>query len=292
MLKKIIKLVLFVSLSTVNVSFAAEVDKVMAVVDGNIITSLEVEKMKNFMVALGAIDSQSYDAPDVNKQILDFQIDRELQLEVAKKFNIEANTNPETLHNNFLQSRGYSPEEFTALLADNHITEKYFIARLQENQKIEQVQKSFIGNNVKITDKMAYEFLEKYHNDNTEYLIKDISFAKGSPKHTASEYKDIISKAISSGEMPADVSISDLGYKILAQLPDIYQSIAPELKKGTPSDIIAAPNGMHILWLVDKKEPESIQLEQAKLSLYREGIAKEIASWLDKLKQAAYIKVY
>ena len=89
-----------------------------------------------------------------------------------------------------------------------------------------------------------------------------------------------------------DVSFSDLGYKSLSQLPDIYQNIVPGLKKGKPSAIIIAPNGLHSLLLVDKREPESIQFEQAKMSLYRESMAKEITLWLDKLKQSAYIKLY
>lgn len=65
-----------------------------------------------------------------------------------------------------------------------------------------------------------------------------------------------------------------------------------DLKEGSPSKLVTAPNGMHSLLLVEKKEPESIQVEQAKMILYREGMAKEMESWLGKLKQTAYVKIY
>ena len=289
MLKKIIKAALLVSLSMANVSFAAEVDKVVAVVDGDIVTSLEVQKMKDFMVVMGAVNKEAYNQPEVNGQILSFQIDRMLQLGLAKKFNIAAGVSVADLKNNFLQSRGYTDQDLTTMLANNNITEKYFLARLLENRQIEQVQSSFVGSKVKITDKMADEFLEKYYNENTQYLIKDFYFAKDAP---ALEYKDIIAQAIASDVMPKDISVSDLGYKTLEQLPDIYRSVAPVLEKDKPSQIIAAPNGMHSLLLVDKKEPESIQFEQAKLILYREGMVKEIDAWMEQVKQAAYVKVY
>ena len=292
MLKKIIKVALLVSLSMANVSFAAEVDKVVAVVDGDIVTSLEVQKMKDFMVVMGAVNKEAYNQPEVNGQILNFQIDRMLQLGLAKKFNIAAGVSIADLKNNFLQSRGYTEQDLITMLANNNITEKYFLARLLENRQIEQVQSSFVGNKVKITDKMADEFLEKYYNEHTQYLIKDFYFAKDAPKHTALEYKDIIAQAIASDVMPKDISVSDLGYNTLDQLPDIYRSVAPSLEKDKPSQIIAAPNGMHSLLLVDKKEPESIQFEQAKLILYREGMAKEVTAWMEQVKQAAYVKVY
>jgi peptidyl-prolyl cis-trans isomerase SurA len=299
MLKKIIKLmyvIIFVSLSSANVSFAVEVDKVVAVVDSEIITNLEVEKMKSFMIAVGAIDIESSKMQDANKHILNFQIERMLQLQLAEKFNIEVTTSAEKLKQDFLQNRQYSPQDLATLLTNNNITESYFFSKLKENLQVEKVQQNIIGNNVKITDEMAYKFLEKYHYENTQYLIKDLFFDKNAPKHTAAEYNVIIEEAVTSyydnSKMPKDISINDLGYKSLAQLPSIYQDITLELKKGKPSHIIIAPNGLHSLLLVDKKEPESIQFEQAKVSLYREGLAKELTLWLDKLKQAAYIKLY
>lgn len=299
MLKKIIKLIhviVFMSLSLANVCFATGIDKVAAVVDDQIITNLEIEKMKSFMLTVGAINSESAKDQDANKHILNFQIERMLQLQLAKKFNIAINIDAETLQQEFLHNRKYSHADLVTLLADNNITESYFLAMLKENLQIEKTQQSLIGSNVKITDKMVDEFLEKYHNENTQYLIKDLFFAKTAPKHTAAEYKNIIATAVASyyenGSISKDVSFSDLGYKSLSQLPDIYQNIVPGLKKGKPSAIIIAPNGLHSLLLVDKREPESIQFEQAKMSLYRESMAKEITLWLDKLKQSAYIKLY
>lgn len=285
-LKKIIKLVVVAGLSLTTVGFAAEVDKVAAVVDGDIVTKLEVEKMKDFMVVMGAV-AKDDNHPETYNQLLSFQVDRMLQLELAKKFKIGTDVSVEKLKNAFLQTRGYTPEELTARLADNNVTEDYFLARLVENRKIEQVQQSFLGSNVKVTDEMAYAFLEKYHNEHTQYLIKDIYIENGN-----ADADKIVAAVAKNEPAPEGAQVVDLGYKTIAELPDIYQSVVMDLKEGSPSKLVTAPNGMHSLLLVEKKEPESIQVEQAKMILYREGMAKEMESWLGKLKQTAYVKIY
>ena len=66
------------------------------------------------------------------------------------------------------------------------------------------------------------------------------------------------------------------------------------MKKGQVSNIIQAPNGFHVLKLLEIREDETAKLtqEQVKGMVYKKKIEEKIEPWIKELRSNAYIKIY
>ena len=91
---------------------------------------------------------------------------------------------------------------------------------------------------------------------------------------------------------------SDLGWRDVASLPDQFKAIIPQLKPRDAAGPIIAPNGLHIIVLINIRQAvnqqaakQQISRDEAREMVYRNKVEDALKPWLQQLRATAYIKI-
>jgi parvulin-like peptidyl-prolyl isomerase len=91
-----------------------------------------------------------------------------------------------------------------------------------------------------------------------------------------------------------ETKVDDLGTRPLSELPSIFQSSVQLLKPGQFSPVIQAPNGYHILQLVNASGPQKIPTQPgmtAQQLAFEHKYNEALQQWLQKLRSQSYVKI-
>lgn len=85
---------------------------------------------------------------------------------------------------------------------------------------------------------------------------------------------------------------NDLGWRSLGEFPSLFQSKVAEMNINSVSMPIPAPNGIHILKLIEAKgeNPKPSQRDLKNLA-FQYKISLAVKDWIKKLRQEAYVQV-
>jgi peptidyl-prolyl cis-trans isomerase SurA len=142
-----------------------------------------------------------------------------------------------------------------------------------------------------------------------EYHFKSILISlpdspSASDVQKAQQQADQLLKRIRSGEdfdkvatdSSNDQSIQaiDLDWRKLADMPAVFADAAKDMKVGEVKGPLRAPNGFHILKLAEVRQAGQkmkLDKEQAKALIYQQKYEEKVQIWLQKLRDASYIKI-
>jgi len=291
----------------VTASYAATetLDKVVAVVNSEVITQKEVQEKVALIKSQAPQEVVLPDDAALQKQVLDQLIDRELQLEVAQKAKVEVTA--EELNNAIADLAAHnhlSLEQFKQSLAQHGLTFAAFRQQIHDEVLINKVERRAVNFNVNVTDEEIAAFLKTGGEvAPQEYHVLDILVPIGE-KPSASELQKARTLAATVAQelrtkpqyqevvAAHNLQVQDLEWRNLSSLPGVFAPTVSKMQKGEISSPIQAPNGFHVLKVlaVRTKAQAPLTTEKAREILYHKKLDAALQDWLQKLREQSYIK--
>ena len=289
----------------------------VATVNGVEIDRGTVEQEKNtLMKQLGRQVSPQQMAgmmPRLWRQALENRINQVILLQEAEKLGIKGDKEAVEERIGELQNRFSSPADFWSQLAQAGVTEEELRKGMEEGIIIETLIDRELGEGAEISDE---EISDYYENNPQRFespervrashiLIKtdpsDSAEAKEEKraqlaglKEEISEGGDFAALAKEHSGCPSSARGGDLGFFERGRMVKPFEEAAFGMKVGEVSDIVETQFGYHLITLTERREAETVSLEDAKerisTFLYNQKKEQAVGDYLVKLRDSASIE--
>lgn len=249
-------------------------DKIIAVVDDNIITQIELDD--RIKLIRQQIQQQGGQVPSnkvLQKQILERLIVEKLQLERARKTGIRVNDEMvNRVIANIARENRLSIEQFRNVLEKDGFQFADFRENIRREVTISRLRKMRVENKVNISEQEIENHLKQHlekNSANKEYRLSHILIAtpeaatpaqieatKAKAQKVMNELKlgaDFAKTAIAESNDEKALKGGDLGWRKTAQLPTVLASAVQSMEKNDIQGPIRSASGFHIIKLKDKR---------------------------------------
>lgn len=289
-------------------------NKIIAIVNGDVITQSEVEKR---MAMINHISGTTLQDSALRKQALDSLIDSLLQMQLAKRMNMQINeAEVDNAITNIAKHNQITIDQLKQSLQEREgLSFKAYKEQIREQMLISRLQQYFLGRDITINAQdvaKAMRNLPKINGAAASYHVADILFEI--PDNASSEQtKTVENMAVQMAtKLKLGVSLdkliqehnasgqhitnNDLGWRKLDEFPSLF---APKIAKMSIGQIIGplkAPNGLHLIKLLDTQNIQSqnatLTKTQAQDFVFHQKLQEKLKPWLKELRDTAYIKIY
>jgi len=296
-------------------SHAVVVDKIVVVVNNEIITQREVD------VILGPMYGQYRNMykgeelirrlEDVREKILKQLVEDRLILSEAKKQNIVVEEKDVDERIDEITKQVGSERELENMLNGQNLTLNELRARYKEKILIRKLIDRKVGIGIIITPLEVKNYYNEHEEDFLQpeevslksILIKPKKEARG--EVSALQLTRDIMKRIKEGcdfdglaeeysDLPGASEGGAMAYVKKGDLMPQIEEIVFNLKEGQTSGIVKSPLGYHIFKVDGKKVRRTKELPEVRQNieefLYREKASQRLKSWIDSLAKSAYIE--
>jgi peptidyl-prolyl cis-trans isomerase SurA len=297
----------------------AVVDRVVAVVNQEIITLSEVEKLispfKEEIVAGDRLEKRER-VQEICRKILDRLIEEKLIDQEVKKAGIKVSIKEVEATVEEVKRRNAATQEDLerALIADGLTLEAYK-KQIEKSLLRQKLISWAVKSETKVGEKEFKEFYQKNmdrYRTNETYRPSQILFLipKGASPEEIREIRKKCQKVLDKirggedfGEMvllySEDASSSkergDLGYFKKGELLPVFEREALRLKVGEVSDIVRTELGFHIIKILDRKGTEPLPYEEVKervkVEYNNQEMEKALKQYLSTLKEKSIIEI-
>lgn len=253
-------------------------DRVIAVVNDQVITALELDKEMGLIKQ--QLRQQNNRLPDdavLKKQLLERLILRDIQLQMAKRGSIRVDdeTLNKTLENIAAQNR-LSLAEFRETLAREGLEYEAFRENMRDEIIISRLQQREVNNRIVITQQEIDTFISNQalrNGLNKEYHLGHILIALPEAANAAqiaaarTKAEKIVADLRAGAEFyQTAASVSDgqqaleggdLGWRGAAALPTLFSDWVIANKENSISDALRSPSGFHIIKLLGQRTSEN-----------------------------------
>jgi peptidyl-prolyl cis-trans isomerase SurA len=328
-LRTITLFVLFTSLAVTNVEAAELVDRVVAVVNDDVITMSEVnEEGKGFFqkITEQAPTSQLEEAlRHAREEVLNNLIDKKLMDQVATKQNVSVSHEElQAAAEQMLINNKITRETLDSQLAQMGMPYKAYLSTLRNQILQSKLVNYEIRSKIIITDNMILDYYDTHYTKHVSqggYYLMQMGFVWDSNSTTNSsaptKYADKV-KALKRAERVRALVLNGEDFRTLAQkfsdlpsAPDggdlgvfeedemasYMRDAVLTLTPGEVSEVIETPSGYQFFKLLSSQDGqivvqasfESVKKE-IRNKLYDQELTGEFDNWVKKLKEDAYIK--
>ena len=270
--------ILFALLLSLQSHAAQTLDRIIAIVNDDVITSQElqqrIEDFKRQMTMKGApVPSDDI----MHKQVLERMVLDSIQLQLAKAQGIRID---DLTLNRMLESiasnNKTSLDQLRRSLQAQGISFSTFREQTRDDMVIRQLQQRMILSRVSVSEQEIDQFLEqqgqlgaddKYHI--AHILIATPEAAAPDDIQAAFDRAEKVRAHLQDGEPFRNVALQfsegrqaldggDLGWRSAAELPALFLQAVQQMNKGDISPALRSAGGFHIIKLVDKKTQQHI----------------------------------
>lgn len=316
---------IFCTILVPTTSFSELIDKVVAVVNDDIITLSEVEEEAEGLYRVIAQkksgDSLFQILAEARQTTLDALIDRKLIAQKAKLFNVSVSEKEiETGYERVRSRSGLSKTEFRKKMAESGMTEKSYRASIS-GQILQSKLVSFdVRSKVVITEAMILDYYDEQYTHRVEegnYYLLQIGFTwdRDSDSEKLAEKKALTLKraervhslaingqdfktlAKKFSNLPSAADGGDIGAFTLDEMASSMRSAVGSLDPGGISQIIKTDAGYQFFKLLSGDTDTIVvtsSLEGArdeiKQKLYEQKLKEAYSEWVKGLKEEAYIQ--
>ena len=283
-IKHLIFTLLAMTVSAVLHAAPQMIDRVVAVVDDDIIMESELEQR---IKTVGVQNNQNElpEAGTLREQVLERMITESVQLQMADRAGIRISESQlDDAMGRIAAQNGMSLAEFQQAMANEGVSFAYAREQIRNEMRISRVQQYQVGERIQITDQDIDYFLASDIGriaSAAEYKLRHILISVRSGA-APQEYKEAEAKAdklvaeLRNGADFAKTAMAesqgrtalkggDMGWRKDAQLPSIFADIAPKMSVGDVSEPIRTASGFHIIKLEDKRGGNSQLIQQAEV---------------------------
>lgn len=260
------------STSTTNV--ATPVNSIVAIVNNEVITSLQLNIATDQAIAQASAQKMALpDRISIERQVLQGMIMQKIALQLAKLNNITVSSDElnAALATIAQQHKTTVPQMFQTL-STSGVDIDTFKANIQNQLIIQKLEQAAVGSSIIITPNEVNNYLTneaRLKNVNTEYHVQHILIAlpenptENDYEQTKAHAEDVLAKikqgmpftqaAMTYSDSDDALNGGDLGYKTIAQLPSSFLNSLTQLQNGQVSDLIPTDTGFNIIKLIDTK---------------------------------------
>ncbi len=292
-----------------TISASAEVvDKIVAIVNSDIITLVELNRETapyRAKIAAGTYpeDQKVKMTQEINIKILNNLIDQSLVHQEAKKYRIKVSKNAvDKAVENIMQSRSMSQEDLEKALKKDGKT----LTEYRKNIKNQILRSKLIHHAVKSKAVVLESDIKHYYENNQEkysgskkYYLRNIVLNQEDKIQEVSrqlnETEDFKSLAKKYSIAPNAEDGGDLGLFDIQSFPDNIKKELEKLKKGEFSHVIKTARGFQLFYIEDIVFEGRRTYDQARDEihdlLYNKKAEKKFTTWLETLEKSAHIKI-
>ena len=303
------------SLLAMHYAHPAVVDKIVGVVNGEVITQSEVmqslfplydEYKKEYTGK--KLEEKMMEAEDM---VLNQLIEDKLVLSEAKKEGIKADDSEvEARIQGIIKSRFESDEKFREILAIQNIPFSNMKDALKNDIIKSKIVRQKVGGRIVITpsevrqyyDEHINEFVEPERAEVLNILVRKKDQKDEKAKELIKKIKALLDRgedfeavAREYSEGPNAKGGGGLGLIRRGEMMKEVDETIFALEPGSISDIVETPIGYHIFKVIAKLPATSKDFDSAKSditeTIYRKKIDKNLAKWIKELKENAYISI-
>jgi peptidyl-prolyl cis-trans isomerase SurA len=316
---------IFCSILIPSASFAELVDKVVAVVNDDIITLSEVEQeaegLYRVIAQKNSGESLLQILAEARQKTIDSLIDRKLIAQRAKQFNVSVNE--KEIEDGFEKVRarsGLSKTEFTEKLKESGMTEKSYRSNIGAQILQGKLVSFDVRSKVIITEAAILDYYDENYTHRVEagtYYLLQIGFTwekdTDSEKLTKNKEKtrnraervynlalngqDFKMLAKKFSNLPSAADGGDIGTFTLDEMASGMRSAVGALAPGGISEIVETNAGYQFFKLLSGDESKIVitssfedAREEIKQKLYDQELQEAYSEWIQKLKEKAYIQ--
>ena len=314
---------LFFCLQISTIATGKMVDKVVAVVNDDIITLSELEdETTSIYKTLAKKDSSEnlLEAMDKAREIaLDKIIDRTLMEQKANQFNLsvteeEIDTAVERMKSNM----SLNSTHFRQKLEQSGMSEEQYRGKLRDNILQSKILSVDVRSKIAITDEMVLDYYDRHYtsrvNEGDYYLLQigfsweDNELEEKTGKtgtlnlaeriyNLAKNGQDFKTLAKKFSDLPSASDGGDIGVFTLDEMAPAMRSAVKDLKPGEISSIVALPSGYQFFKLLSGEDKAIVvtssyeaSKDEIRDTLYEIKMKEAYQVWVKKLKQSAYIQ--
>lgn len=277
---------LLFSASFAAAAAAQSIDRIIAVVNDNVILQSELEQAIH--VAESEMKDRGITPPPVDavrSQVLERLILMRLQTERAKEAGIKVDDRElNDVINNIAAQNKMSVSQFAASVKAEGLDFTSLREQVREQVLANRVRQKEVDARIVVTDQDIDQYLAANGNeDQTEYHLAHILVAipdAATPEVREKAHAkadgvlkqlrtggDFAQLAIANSDSPQALQGGDLGWRKNGTLPTVFANVVPKLAVGDISNVIEASNGYNIIKLVEKRdagERQTVQETQAR----------------------------
>jgi peptidyl-prolyl cis-trans isomerase SurA len=306
----IIALVASLMLATLAGTAMAElVDRIVAVVNNDIITLSELETMTKAIEAQAGIKPTSRDIKDMQRKMLENLIDRKLALAEAKRRGIKVSPKEVDEAIEQFKKNNNIPDDATLVkeLSNAGLSFKEFKQQMANQMVQQRLVAMVVGSKVMVSNaEVRRLYDEKFKQSGTSqvHLVTlSLPFPPGATEAQKEEVKQkaatILSEVKSGESLQAaagkfSLRLTDAGY---VSQNDLDPRLAEYLGRLKPKEVapVETPNGYQLIQLLNRRAGEARPFEevapQIRNMLQQQEMNKYFHDWVKTLRQKAHIKI-
>lgn len=280
----------------------AKLDKIVAIVNSDVITQSELDKK---ITIFKQQDSSGIKDSALRTLVLNKLIDELLQLQVARRNGIKISDKEidhaianviknnritlEQLKKDLQEHVGLSMKQYREQISNQLLLSQVRAPLLREVSVSEGEISSCLRNPPKMTNALT-----KYHVMDVLIETPGASTHSQTVADVAAELRrgvaaeKIVHKYETSGKQ---VSSSDLGWRKIDELPSLFAEKILVMKVGQVSDPLHAPNGVHIIKLLEMANGQKLTQEQARELIYSKKADAQLKPWIKELRESSYVQI-
>lgn len=279
------------------------IDKVVAIVNSSIITQNQLNETTQALTQQLQATGQPIPSEAVlRKKALDQAIGELLQLQVAQRAKITVSDADVTRAiTQIAEQNNITADQLKEALEKQGISYKQYRTQIHDQMVMHQVQQQALGSKIQASEREIQAYLKKSppSNDQTQYHLDDLLIPLTNVDDVSSATKqanELLQKARSGKNLnelaQGNIQYTDLQWRTLKDLPPIFADVIPNLKAGEVAGPIKAPNGLHILHLLEVRgEAKPLTATQAKQAVLQQKMQEQSEKWAQELRKTAYIKI-
>ena len=308
-------------------SLAAEVvDKVIAVVNDEVITLSELEEETTGVFRSITESNPGVPAVDALEQArqvsLNSMIERRLIQQKAKKYNVTVTEEDiEAAYEQVRNGMSLSPTEFREKLEKSGLTVESYRNKLRSQLLQSRLLSYDVRSKIVVTEEMILDYYDENYTsrvDKGSYYLLQIGCSwkkiddpeklaaekQETRKRTerihglAKEGQDFRALAEKFSELPSAVDGGDIGVFTLDEMAPAMRDAVESLKPGEVSEIIEMPADYQFFLLLSGEEKaivvtaafEAVK-EEIRQKIFEEKLKTAYSEWVKKLKEEAYIQI-
>ena len=265
---------------------AAELDRIIAVVDEDIVMQSELdEQAARVRDALRQQHTEMPPTTVLERQVLERLVLEKIQIQVAAQAGIKVSEKDLNKAIADIAKRNkLELPQFEKIIESEGVPFARFREQIGQQILIAKLRHEEVENRTRVSDQEIENFLRNQSNESEselEYRLSHIlitipSGASDTELKVARDKADDALRRIDAGEDFGDIALrvsdgqqalekGDLGWRKGAEIPSLFADAVSTMKLGENSGIITSPSGYHIVKLVDKRSGEKIMVEQHKV---------------------------
>ncbi len=264
----------------------AELDRITAVVDDDVIMRSELDQM---MVRVRAeLREKGAELPPIavlERQVMDRLIRQKLQLDLAAQMGIDVTEEKLDLAiNDIAKNNKVSMEQFKEILSSQGYDFNQFREDIRREIMVAKLRHEEVDRKIQISDREidneirngtdAGESRDEYHI--AHILISIPTSATDAERTAAADKAKTVATRLADGADFGDIAVSmsdatdaldkgDLGWRKIDEIPSLFTEVVRGLAVNARSDVIKGPTGYHFVKLLGKRGGKQTMVQQVKV---------------------------